>query len=357
MRTSYITGGTFWKLAAVTALAGAALYSMRLVQMPASVIIPAAPGDAHMTASRLEPEASASASPPGNRDSATAGGGRQSATGVEDPDLPVRLLNCGKPEIETGIMRLLIQRGDSRSVTLALGKMLSLDTTSGSAPEYMAVFAECKDPSVARWLVRAMSPANNEILRRRAALLLDTMRGPETVFFLSLSIEAPDPYADPSSEAMKLIAGRKDASEVRALIDIFNSTQNIPLKESIAVALAGIGTPEAGAFLIQTAIGDSADSGIALAAIPLITSSYAQETLLNTAQDRDIPEPAKIAVISALASHQSQRVYTVLSNLDISQASQDLQRTIDTAIAGSKPVAEPVPSAQSAMNRDHETCF
>jgi len=268
-----------------------------------------------------------------------------------------KLLNCGRTGVETEAVRLLIQLGDSRALALVLGRMLILDMPAANSSIYLAIFAECRNPDVAQWLVNALSLTNNEELRRKAALLLATMHGSETAFSISLAIESADLAAGPSAEALALMAARKDISETGALIDIFSNTGVLELKAAAAAALAGIGTSEAAAFLIKTSMLDNTDAEIALAAIPLISSPYSQETVLRAALDRNLPAETRVASVSALYLQNVQHVNTALANIDIRDSVTELKETVDAVLNGHATQNTADNPNLIPFREDNELCF
>jgi len=168
-------------------------------------------------------------------------------------------------------------------------------------------------------------------VRQRVLAILRAVKGGDVVASLALQRgEASDDLH--AEDCAATLAQCNDPSHVGMLEDIFLNAHEHDIRQIAAIGLAHVGNREACEFLISGASGDGKNAEYCLESIPLIRSSYGQETLLNAACDRSLPDDVRGVVVAALSNHRSSRVRTVLQNLANDETSIEIQSDIDESL-------------------------
>lgn len=239
------------------------------------------------------------------------------------------LLHCGDSRAEIEAVRLLVQLGDGEALALALGRVLTVPRDAAAYGLFLAAFADNGSPGVAQWLTDTLGTTQSADTRERMLDLLYAMRGPAAV--AALERAALDPSDDMhAQDAVDAITLRHDPADTESLSALLAS-EHPGISEAAAYGLAGVGSGVA-----CDTLADAAEGGRGRTyrpALASITSSYAQETLLALATDRDRSVTVRTAAIESLSTQSGQRVQTVLENAVQQEQSQEVAAQMETVLA------------------------
>lgn len=147
-----------------------------------------------------------------------------------------------------------------------------------------------------------------------------------------------------------------ESSRVDVLDRLLAHDSDPGTKQSAADSLAAIGTPSACLRLIRRAAEGGEDAPCCLLAIERITSSHAQETLVEAAYDRALPADVRCAAVVALSNHRSRRVRMLLSNLAENEPNEEVCLVAAEAAGDSGPADDPG-TARPSTEAGHEVWF
>jgi hypothetical protein len=195
--------------------------------------------------------------------------------------------------------------------------VLTLAADDPRMNDYLAAYADVRSAEVADWLVNTLGKTESAEMRTRILTVLPAMYGPEVVQRLVAHLEAP-------------------ADDLHAA--------------DCARSLAALGTADTCRYLVAQASGTGPSAALCREALAGIKSPYAQESLLEAVSDESLPADVRCAAIAAVAKQPSQRVQTVLVNLERATAVPQVRAAAGQAAQQVAEALKPDAATAAAQN-------
>ena len=247
------------------------------------------------------------------------------------------LLQAETERLQIEAVRLLVQLGEAQGLVLALGKVLSVPRDSTAYSLFLAAFADQRSSAVAQWVADTLGKTQYAETRERMLDLLRAMRGPAVVSALEqVALEPADDMH--AQDAVDAVAARQDPSETESLAALLVS-DDAAIREAAAYGLAGIGSGDACQILAD----ESEYTDGCAVALASVSSSYAQETLLDMATDSRRSVAVRTSAIQSLYRQPGYRVHTILANAAIQEQNPVVISAMQNALLTTANI-EPTPS-------------
>lgn len=261
------------------------------------------------------------------------------ALGEESVSALTSLINCGIQPVEIEALRLLTYIGGPRALAVAIGRVLSLESDDPGLQQYLAVFADCRDPGASEWLADFLGRTEHADMRERILAILKTLRSGDLVLSLAMNMEAPADALHAEDSATALLQC-DDPSHAAMLEYLLREADALELRRIAASALANVGSPEAVRFLLVEADEDKDDADIYLAALSSVTSTYGQEELLKAVSDKSLPSPVRQSAVEALSNQMNSRIHTIFQNLGRDEPDAAVASIINISLDNSATTSE-----------------